>query len=259
VRFLRVATVGTCLVVTFALIWSRATRKTYEYTYRLAEGQGAAEAARILQRRADALRRGFRVVRASVEPAGADKVVVRARTSFDPEPFMGWLMRPGRVELWLAHPDPEILKRNPEGPYPAGYEVKELRETQYLLGQPGETQEVGVRHLVKSEPEWELGRLRGVQCVTMGVDRVVELTFTLGPEDEAAFERLTASNVGRMLGFSIDGELCSVGRIGGRVAGGQVRIRGYLHVPTARRWAALLDGGSLAGRPELIERTVAAQ
>jgi preprotein translocase subunit SecD len=252
VRFLRFSMAGTCLLVTFVFVWMRVTRRTYEYVYRVGPGeQSASEVAQVLRRRAANLRRQFRVTRTDVA-ASEESVTVRVETSFGAQRFIEWLTRPAVVQLRLVHPDPEILERAGKDPPPDGYEVRSVARVDYMLGSPGETRTVQEKYLMRSAPELTLKRFRSVTYGTVGVDRLVTFTFGFEPEDAAAFRRLSSSNVGRMLAFCMDEEVLSVGRIAESVEGDEVQIRGYLHIPDARRWAALLDGGALTSELELI-------
>lgn len=255
-RFLILSSLCALVFFAFQIAWQVRTRKVHTFVYRIGPGtQSGKEIAATLSRRIRNLRRFERISRA--EAVWLDREVrVTVTSSYPIGEYMKWLLRPGVVTLRLVHPNPKALPLKPGETVPAGYVIETLKETTYLLGEPGETKEVGEPYLVRREPELVLTRFRAVTFHTTGLSRRAVITLQFEPEDAKRFTRITSSNTGRRLAFFLDDELCSVPMIVAPIEGDRVEMQGFFYLPAAKRWVSILSAGAILDRLEPVSQPV---
>jgi hypothetical protein len=240
------------LIAAFALVWSKASRRTYRRLYRLGPpgaqvgGADLRRAADVLAARFRALRGHFNMGRCAVAPLPPDRLELTFSTSDEPERVLAWATMQGRAELRLLHPRADVLDRlGPDG-LPPDYEVKVYRERRFLHTRLNEVRTVEHFYAVQCEPVLTVAEFAGVDMQTSGLKKSVVLTFRFKEEDARVFAGVTAVHAGRGMAMLIDGEMFFPPRsIETAVTGGEVQVIGFFRIPLQRKLAAMLDCGSL--------------
>jgi SecD/SecF fusion protein len=196
--------------------------------------QAAVAAARVIERRLDALG-----ARARVKPQDGGRIAVVLGASADAERAVHLAKRRGRLEIRRVDPTvgpgQAVVGQPPQGfevLYDAGRQPHLVERQAAMTG----------REIADAEASFD--RLRGQPVVTIRFDS----------EGTRKFGQLTQANVGRGLAIVFDGEILTAPTIMEPILGGTAQIHGRLTVERALELATLLRAGELPGRLTLIER-----
>jgi preprotein translocase subunit SecD len=248
------------IVCAFAAVWTWSRTETYVRHYRLTTFDGdvptpeqMAETVAVLKARAKSLGPALRVGRCGVAAVPPDGMELTVRTPIqanERELALAWLTMPGRVEFRLLdspHPLPDDEEQWP--PVPDNCRVKTYRKQEYLLASPGDVATRPIRYVVRDDAGVLVGGLAGATLETIGIEKVVVLTFKLHPDDAEALAGLTVMNLGRGMAMFVDGEMfvppmllkeaCTTG---------YVQMSGIFYLPPLRKLVKVLDTGALPGR-----------
>ncbi len=247
------------IVCAFAAVWTWLRTETHVRRYRLTSFQGdpptpeeMAETVSVLEARMKSLGRALQV-RSTVLAVPPDGMELTVRTPIGPNELalaLAWLTMPGRVEFRLLD-TPEPLPEDEEDwpPVPENCEVKTYRKQEYLLAKPGDVGTKHIRYVVRNDAGVLVGGLAGATLETIGIEKVVVLTFKLHPDDAETLARLTVMNLGYGMAMFVDGEMFVPPMLlDEAVTGGYVQMSGIFYLPPLRKLVKVLDTGALPGR-----------
>jgi len=254
------------VVGVFAAVWTAVRTETHVRRYRLTSFDGGvptpeemAETVSVLEARLKGIGRSLQVSRCTVLAVPPDGIELTVRTpirSNELELALAWLTMPGRVEFRLLdtpHPLPKDELDWP--PLAENCEVKTYRKQEYLLASPGDVATRHIRYVVRKDAGVLVGGLAGATLETIGIEKIVVLTFKLHPDDADGLARLTVMNLGHGMGMFVDGEMFVPPLLLEKaVTGGYVQMSGIFFLPPLRKLVKVLDTGALAGR--LVPLTV---
>lgn len=262
-KALLVLAVVLCLVALLSALWTWGATRTHRFVYRLHPPMGQVSEAR-LQRTVDVLDARLRALgpelklgRCSVGVLPPDRIELRVNCNSEPLVPVAWLTLQGRAEFRLLHPQDDILEQVGAEGLPPQYEVKVYRTKRYILTRLNELKTVEQSFAVDRKAALEIEEFEEVTFETVGVQKMVVLSFHFRQEDADAFGRLTALHAGRKMAMLIDGEMFFPPKeIESAITGGTVQAQGFFHIPPLRRLAKMLNCGSLPGALEEMSHTV---